>query len=111
MADSDKLSLGLDDLIRLDRTSNNRRGGAGGRGGNRGFRSRGGGRPVNNANGFQTRGGGGIVTLRFFFFRSFVRLGDFSFSRARRIRPSDAGNTISSKARATRRAQHNERPA
>jgi len=39
--DTDKLSLGLDDIIRLDRTTNpNRRGGGGGA--NRGFRSRGG---------------------------------------------------------------------
>jgi len=62
MADSDKLGLGLDDIIRLDRSTNNRRGS--GRGGNRGFRSRGGqgaGRPTNNnSNGFRTRGGGGI---------------------------------------------------
>jgi len=50
MADSDKLGLGLDDIIRL-----NRRGGGRGRGsGNRGRTGRGGG------NRFQTRGGGGI---------------------------------------------------
>lgn len=52
MTDSDKLGLGLDDLIRLDRTTNNRRGT------NRPFRSRG--RPTTNNNGFRNRGGGGI---------------------------------------------------
>ncbi len=51
MTDLDKLGLGLDDIIRLGRTTN-RRGG-----GNRGFRGntgRGGG-----GNGFRNRGGGG----------------------------------------------------
>lgn len=56
MAEGDKLGLGLDDIIRADRTTNRR--GTGGRGGgNRGFRgrsNRGGG------NAFRTRGGGGI---------------------------------------------------
>ena len=74
MANSDKLALGLDDLIRLDRTSGNRRGA--GRGGSRGFRSRGAGRPLNNANGFRTRGGGGIVTTKTFVFLHFF---DFGF--------------------------------
>jgi len=54
MADSDKLGLGLDDIIRLNRT--NRRGG----GGNRGFRGRTGGRGNGQSNGFRTRGGGGL---------------------------------------------------
>jgi len=53
MADSDKLGLGLDDIIRLNRT--NRRGGRGG--GSRGFRGRTG---RGGGNGFRTRGGGGI---------------------------------------------------
>lgn len=52
MADSDKLGLGLDDIIRNDRTTTNRRGARGGRGG---FRGRG------QSNGFRTRGGGGLV--------------------------------------------------
>jgi len=55
MADSDKLALGLDDIIRLNRT--NRRGGSGGGRGNRGFRARAG---RGSGNGFQARGGGGI---------------------------------------------------
>ena len=55
MADSDKLSLGLDDIIRSDPSRNRR--GRGGGGGNRGFRGRGAG------NGFRTRGGGGIVSV------------------------------------------------
>lgn len=52
MTDTDKLGLGLDDLIRLNRTTNNRRGN------NRPFRNRG--RPASNNNGFRNRGGGGI---------------------------------------------------
>lgn len=64
MADSDKLGLGLDDIIRKDRTSN-RRGGSGGagRGGQRGFRGRTGGRGGGQSNGFHTRGGGGLVNI------------------------------------------------
>ncbi|CAF0819099.1 unnamed protein product [Adineta steineri] len=62
MADSDKLGLGLDDIIRHDRTSTNRRGGGGG--GKRGFRGRGAGggagRQGGQMNGFRTRGGGGL---------------------------------------------------
>ncbi len=65
MADSDKLALGLDDIIRSNRATN-RRGG----GGNRGFRGRTG---RGGGNGFRTRGGGGIVSL---FESSF----DFSYS-------------------------------
>lgn len=53
MADSDKLSLGLDDIIEKDR-ANNRRGGGGG--GNRGFRGRFG---RGGGNTFRNRGGGG----------------------------------------------------
>jgi len=52
MANADKLALGLDDIIRLDRPTN-RRGG----GGNRGFRARAG---RGGGSGFRTRGGGGI---------------------------------------------------
>lgn len=62
MADSDRLALGLDDIIQLDRSKGNRRGM--GRGGNRGMRNRPTGataRPNNNFNGFRTRGGGGMV--------------------------------------------------
>jgi len=51
MADSDKLGLGLDDIIRLNRPAN-RRGG-----GNRGFRA---GTGRGSGNGFSARGGGGI---------------------------------------------------
>ena len=54
MADADKLGLGLDDIIRHDRTTN-RRGGTGRGGGRGGFRGRG------QSNGFRTRGGGGLV--------------------------------------------------
>jgi hypothetical protein len=56
MADSDKLGLGLDDIIRTDRTTNRR-------GGNQGFRGRTGGRGGGGGrtNGFRTRGGGGLV--------------------------------------------------
>lgn len=60
MASSDKLSLGLDDLIRMERSS--KRGGRGS-GGNRGFRGRTGGRGGGAGNGFRTRGGGGMVSL------------------------------------------------
>jgi len=56
MADSDKLGLGLDDIIRIDRTSTRR----GGRGGKQGFRARGGGRGGGQTNGFRARGGGGL---------------------------------------------------
>jgi len=63
MADSDRLGLGLDDIIRLDRTSNRR----GGHGGKRGLRPRGGGRGGGNfsgtSNGFRTRGGGGLPRI------------------------------------------------
>jgi len=56
MTDSDKLNLGLDDIIRTGRTSNR----GGGRGGQRGFRGRTGGRGNGQSNGFRTRGGGGL---------------------------------------------------
>jgi len=56
MADSDKLGLGLDDIIRIDRTSTRR----GGRGGKQGFRARGGSRGGGQTNGFRARGGGGL---------------------------------------------------
>ncbi|CAM4757022.1 unnamed protein product [Rotaria magnacalcarata] len=56
MADSDKLGLGLDDIIRKDRSTTRR----GGRGGQRGFHTRGGGRGGGQSNGFRTRGGGGL---------------------------------------------------
>ncbi len=59
MTDSDKLGLGLDDIIRNDRTSNRRGGG----GGNQGFRGRTGGRGGGRTNGFRTRGGGGLVNI------------------------------------------------
>ncbi|CAF4503657.1 unnamed protein product, partial [Rotaria sp. Silwood1] len=61
MAASDKLGLGLDDIIRLDRTTNRRGGGGGGGGGrgggNRAFQGRTG---RGGANGFRARGGAGI---------------------------------------------------
>lgn len=56
MADSDKLALGLDDIIRSDPNMKRR----GGRGGNRRFQTRGGGRPGGVSNGFRARGGGGL---------------------------------------------------
>ena len=63
MATSDKLGLGLDDIIRIDGSGGRR----GARGGKRGLRSRGGGREDGNffggSNGFRTRGGGGIVSI------------------------------------------------
>ena len=56
MADSDKLALGLDDIIRNNRGSNRQ-------GGKPGFRGRGGaGRGAGQTNGFRTRGGG-LVTM------------------------------------------------
>lgn len=62
MATTDKLNLGLDDIIRMDRSSNRRGGrGAGGNGGNRGMMR---GRPNRGAGGngaFRNRGGGGLV--------------------------------------------------
>lgn len=61
MATTDKLNLGLDDIIRMDRSSNRRGGrGAGGNGGNRGMMR---GRPNRGAGGngaFRNRGGGGL---------------------------------------------------
>ncbi|CAF1277583.1 unnamed protein product [Rotaria sordida] len=60
MANSDKLGLGLDDIIRLDRTTNRRGGGGRGGGGNRGFRVRTG---RGSANGFRTRGGGALPRI------------------------------------------------
>lgn len=59
MADSDKLGLGLDDIIRHDRSSNRR-------GGKRGFRGRTGGRGGGQTNGFRTRGGGGLVNIFYY---------------------------------------------
>lgn len=59
MANSDKLALGLDDIIRLDR-SNNPRGGRNGQRGNRGRPTSGVSRGAGVNNGFRTRGGGGI---------------------------------------------------
>ena len=58
MADIDKLSLGLDEIIRLNRTSTRRND-------NRKFRTRGGGRRSGQNNGFRARGGGGLVTICF----------------------------------------------
>jgi len=58
MADSDKLGLGLDDIIRHDRSSIRRGGGRGGS--RRGFRGRASGQRGGQSNGFQTRGGGGL---------------------------------------------------
>ncbi len=68
MADSDKLALGLDDIIRKDRTGN-RRGGGGSGGGNRGFRGRTG---RGGGNAFRTRGGGGIVCILDHLFQSIL---------------------------------------
>lgn len=67
MADTDKLALGLDDIIRLDRSKSSRGGrGArrgGNRGGNRGRPFSGNSRGTGMNNGFRTRGGGGIVNI------------------------------------------------
>lgn len=68
MADSDKVGLGLDEIIRIDRSSNRR----GGRGGKRGSQGRGGGRGGGQSNGFRTRGGGGLVIHKFFYFYSCI---------------------------------------
>jgi len=81
MADSDKLGLGLDDIIRLNRT--NRRGGRGG--GSRGFRGRTG---RGGGNGFRTRGGGGIVSFFLFiliYLNSFYLASNNKFSRSRSL--------------------------
>lgn len=56
MTDSDKLGLGLDDIIRTNKTTNRR-------GATRGFRGRTGGQ----TNGFRNRGGGGLVMNIFAF--------------------------------------------
>ncbi|CAF4769682.1 unnamed protein product [Rotaria sp. Silwood1] len=56
MTDSEKLGLGLDDIIRRDRNTNRR----GGRGGQRGFQGRGGSRGGGQVNGFRAQGGGGL---------------------------------------------------
>lgn len=65
MTDSDKLGLGLDDIIRRERPAN-RRGGRGG--GNRRFR---GGSGRGSASGFRARGGGRIVRNFFACFHFF----------------------------------------
>ena len=95
MADSDKLGLGLDDIIRIDRTSNRR--GGGGRGGQRGFRARGGGggggggRGGGQMNGFRTRGGGGLVNSFILFILIYVFL---IFSLEHRMHQQAVGNMI-----------------
>lgn len=61
MANTDKLAMGLDDIIRTNRTANRR-------GGKPGFRGRGGagvGRGAGQSNGFRTRGGGGGLVTTF----------------------------------------------
>ena len=77
MASSDALSLGLDDIIQMNRR--------GGRGGSRGFRGRGG---RGSANGFRTRGGGGIVRC---FLSSSWESSKFSFDLATSTRSRSLG--------------------
>lgn len=68
MAGTDKVGLGLDDIIRNDRTSNRR-------GGKRGFRGRGGGgRGGGQMDGFRARGGGGLVNNLILFILIYVFL-------------------------------------
>ncbi len=90
MADSDKLGLGLDDIIRIDGTSNRR----GGRGGRRGFRARGGGggsgRGGGQTNGFRTRGGGGLVNNLFLH----IYISDIHSSLEHRMHQQAVGNMI-----------------
>lgn len=91
MADTDKLSLGLDDIIRTDRSSNRR-------GGKQGFRGRAGARPTRGGgqtNGFRTRGGGGLVIERLFFMHCiYIRI---LFSLEHPMHQQDVGNMICSK--------------
>ena len=71
MANLDKLSLDLDEIIRSDRP-NNRRGGGGNNRGFRGRMGRGGG-----GNAFRARGGGGMVCLNDFNGKRFSYLSFF----------------------------------
>ena len=85
MANLDKLGLGLDDIIRNDRSSNRR--GGGGRGGKPGFRGRGTGRN----NGFQNRGGGGLVNIMI---NMIVKSIFAQFSREHSMHQLAVGSTI-----------------
>ena len=92
MADTDKLSLGLDDIIRKDRSSNRR-------GGKQGFRGRAGARPtrgIGQTSGFRTRGGGGLVTEMFFVICMYICI-RILFSLEHQMRQQDVGNMICSK--------------
>ncbi len=92
MADSDKLGLGLDDIIRNDRSSN-RRGGRGGGGNKRGFRGRGtSGRGGGQTNGFRARGGGGLVNI--FIFISSIHIFYINFSLEHQMHQLVVGNMI-----------------
>jgi hypothetical protein len=83
MAASDKLGLGLDDIIRSDRTINRRGRG----GGNRGFRGRTG---RGGGIGFRTRGGGGLVSFFKIFYFDFSN----SFYLASNIKSTSSSRSL-----------------
>lgn len=104
MAGADKLSLGLDDIIRAEGSTHRR-----GRGSAiRGSRGRGGGGGRGGSSGFRTRGGGGIVSS---ISSTSTRHHCPSFSLARTMHQHVvSGSTISSKIAATAIAAHNAAP-
>ena len=98
MGDSDKLGLGLDEIIRNDRAGN-RRGG----GGNRGFRGRTG---RGGGNTFRTRGGGGVVSTLGHSFQS-ILFGTFSLGHRMHQQEQVVGNMTCMKTMVIKIEEHN----